>query len=243
MLEFKNVSFSYKEDNYELIRDLSFNVEKEDFISIIGASGCGKSTIFRLINGLEKLDNGTIESNAKCSYMPQRDLLFPWRTILENVNLPAELKNSKKENTLLKAEDILKNVGLLDYKDSYPSMLSGGMRQRVSFARTLVTGAELLMLDEPFSALDFLTRLSMQKWLLDQWVKNKKTILFVTHDVDEAIFLSKKIFVIADKPINEFLEYKIDYGYPRDREMMSDPKIIELKKELISKLKKDGDLL
>lgn len=245
MLEFKDVTFKYPEDDYNMLKDLSFSVKKGEFISIIGASGCGKSTIFRLINGLEKPTSGEIFINEDSikniknysAYMPQKDLLFPWRTIGDNVSLPMEIQKIKKSDRENKVLEILKEVGLSDYKDKFPKDLSGGMRQRVSFARTLLTGSELLLLDEPFSALDSLTRISMQEWLLEEWKHFNKTILFITHDVEEAIFLSKSIFVIQDNPITHMERVEVPLDYPRNRSSMQKPEIVELKESLISRLR------
>ena len=245
MLEFKNVTFKYLEDDYKMLDNLSFSAEKGEFISIIGASGCGKSTIFRLINGLEKPTSGEIFVNEDSikniknysAYMPQKDLLFPWRTIGDNLSLPMEIQKIKKSDRENKVLEILKEVGLSDYKDKYPKDLSGGMRQRVSFARTLLTGSELLLLDEPFSALDSLTRISMQEWLLEEWKHFNKTILFITHDVEEAIFLSKSIFIIQDNPITNMVRIEVPLEYPRSRSSMQKPEIVELKESLISRLR------
>ena len=247
MLKFDNISFKYESDDYEMIRNLSFSVNDGEFISIIGASGCGKSTIFRLINGLEKPDNGKIFIDEKpieqqknySSYMPQRDLLFPWRTIEKNICIPMEIQNKNKKEMHEKATAMLDEVGLLSYRNKYPRDLSGGMRQRASFARTLLAGAGLLLLDEPFSALDSLTRIGLQEWLLQEWEKHKKTILFVTHDVEEAIFLSQKIFVITDRPITHFEEYIIPLDYPRNRADLKREDIVLLREELIKKLRQE----
>lgn len=247
MLKFDNISFKYESDDYEMIRNLSFSVNDGEFISIIGASGCGKSTIFRLINGLEKPDNGKIfiderpieQQKNYSSYMPQRDLLFPWRTIEKNICIPMEIQNKSKKEMHEKATAMLDEVGLLSYKNKYPRDLSGGMRQRASFARTLLAGAGLLLLDEPFSALDSLTRIGLQEWLLQEWEKHKKTILFVTHDVEEAIFLSQKIFVITDRPITHFEEYIIPLDYPRNRADLKREDIVLLREELIKKLRQE----
>lgn len=247
MLKFDNISFKYESDDYEMIRNLSFSVNDGEFISIIGASGCGKSTIFRLINGLEKPDNGKIfiderpieQQKNYSSYMPQRDLLFPWRTIEKNICIPMEIQNKNKKEMHEKATAMLDEVGLLSYKNKCPRDLSGGMRQRASFARTLLAGAGLLLLDEPFSALDSLTRIGLQEWLLQEWEKHKKTILFVTHDVEEAIFLSQKIFVITDRPITHFEEYIIPLDYPRNRADLKREDIVLLREELIKKLRQE----
>lgn len=250
MLKFNDITFKYQEDNYTMMSNLSFSVGKGEFISIIGASGCGKSTIFRLINGLEKMQSGEIYINGNSikniknysAYMPQKDLLFPWRTIGDNLSLPLEIQKIRKSDREKKVSDILKEVGLSDYKDKFPKDLSGGMRQRASFARTLLTGSELLLLDEPFSALDSLTKISMQEWLLEEWKHFNKTILFITHDVEEAIFLSKAIFVIHDRPITHLERIEIPLEYPRKRSYLQRPEIVELKESLISRLRQKVEL-
>ena len=247
MLKFEDVTFQYSEDAFPMVTGLSFDVEEGEFISIIGASGCGKSTIFRLINGLEKMQGGAITINGEnikdsrnyCAYMPQKDLLYPWRTIEKNLCLPMEIQKKPKEEMKRRAGEMLKEVGLWDYRDKSPRDLSGGMKQRASFARTLLTGTNLLLLDEPFSALDFLTKISLQEWLLEEWQKYKKTILFVTHDVEEAVFLSQKIFVIRDRPITHFEECVIPLPYPRNRESLKQPQIADLKEQLIKSLRQE----
>jgi putative hydroxymethylpyrimidine transport system ATP-binding protein len=174
--------------------------------------------------------------------MPQKDLLFPWRTIGDNLSLPMELQKINKVEREKRIGDILKEVGLSDYKHKFPKDLSGGMKQRVSFARTILTGSELLLLDEPFSALDSLTKISMQEWLLEEWKHFNKTILFITHDVEEAIFLSKSIFVIHDKPITKLERIEIPLGYPRNRNSMQKPEIIALKESLIERLRQKVEI-
>lgn len=245
MLEFKNVSFKYKEDNEPMINNLSFEINGGEFISMIGPSGCGKSTIFRLINGLEKIQSGSVLVNGNpigtvknySAFMPQKDLLFPWRTIGENLSLPLEINKVSKIEREEKINTILKEIGLESYKDKFPKDLSGGMKQRVSFARTLLSGSELLLLDEPFSALDSLTRMSMQEWLLNMWKNLNKTIIFITHDVEEAIFLSKSVFVVCDRPITHLKKVNIPLEYPRNRSYLSRPEIVKLKEELIQELR------
>lgn len=231
-----------------MVSHLSFKLWDGELVSLIGASGCGKSTVFRLINGLERLQEGSIIVNGKgvesqknySAYMPQKDLLYPWRTIEKNICLPMEIQKKSKKEMAEKAEEMLKEVGLWGYRDKFPKDLSGGMKQRASFARTLLTGSDLLLLDEPFSALDSLTKISLQEWLLQEWEKHKKTILFVTHDVEEAIFLSKKIFVIKDRPVTYFEEYEVPLKYPRNRESMKKLEIVELKERLIEGLRQEA---
>lgn len=245
MLEFQKVTFQYPEDAAPMLEQLSFSVANRDFVSIIGASGCGKSTIFRLINGLEQPAAGEILVDGKpistlrrySAFMPQKDLLFPWRTIEKNICLPMELAGIPKEEQQRRCGEVLEEVGLAAYRQKYPHALSGGMKQRVSFARTLLSGADLLLLDEPFSALDYLTRVDMQEWLLQQWAHYEKTILFITHDVEEAIFLSQKIFVIQERPISTMEMVEVPLGQKRSREDLKRPEIVELKERLIGKLR------
>ena len=248
MLTFDNVRFQYAVENFSIIDHLSFEVQDGEFVSIIGASGCGKSTIFRLVNklltpasGVIRVDGESIETEKNYSgYMPQQDLLFPWRTVRENLMLPMEIQGGySKEQMQKKADDALQSVGLADWGDKTPKELSGGMRQRAAFARTVLTGSDLLLLDEPFSALDYLTRLSMREWLLEQWEKEKKTVLFITHDVEEAVFLSSRILVVEQSPITHLRSIEVPAGYPRSREELRRPEILSLKEELIGMLKKE----
>ena len=210
MLKFDNVSFQYDVEDFSIIDHLSFDVQDGEFVSVIGASGCGKSTIFRLVNklllpasGEILVDGESIERKRNyCGYMPQQDLLFPWRTVRENLLLPMEIRGGYSKTEMReKADAALESVGLKDWGDKMPKELSGGMRQRAAFARTVLTGSDLLLLDEPFSALDYLTRISMREWLLEQWEREKKTVLFITHDVEEAVFLSSRILVVEESPI------------------------------------------
>ena len=246
MLEFQHVSFQYESEDFDIIDDLSFRVEKGEFISIIGISGCGKSTIFKLTNGLLKrkkgailLDGQDVSSMKNASgYMPQKDLLFPWRTIEKNLCLPMEIAGIPADIQKQRVTDMLKEVGLSDYAAKYPKDLSGGMRQRISFARTLLTDADLLLLDEPFSALDALTRINMQECLLKQWMHFNKTIMFITHDVEEAIFMSGKIYLVKQTPIHELEVIDVPMDYPRRRDFMTRPEIVTLKEYMIEQLRK-----
>lgn len=220
-------------------------------MSLIGVSGCGKSTIFRLINGLIPPDSGEIFVGGEnirgkrhyCGYMPQRDLLFPWRTVVANLKLPMEIAGGlSKAEMQQRADEMLNEVGLSGCGHKYPSELSGGMRQRAAFGRTVLTGSKLLLLDEPFSALDFLTRVTMQEWLLSQWAQRERTILFITHDVDEAVFLSKRILVVAQTPIKTLINIPVPLSYPRSRDMLSQPEIVTLREKLVALLRKQVTL-
>lgn len=242
-VSFENVHFSY--GVHHLLDSLDFQVMNGEFISIIGPSGSGKSTLFRLITGLEEPEQGSIAINGQrlsnrfgtVGYMPQQDLLMPWRTILENAVLPLELKNVPKEEAYIQVQKLLKEFGLNGYENSYPGDLSGGMRQRVSFLRAILSGSNILLLDEPFSALDAITKLSMQEWLLEQWEKRQKTILFITHDVEEALFLSDRIFVITNSPVRDLQEITVPLQRPRVLHDLNNPHVIELKEQLIDLLR------
>ena len=247
MLEFQNVSYQYPSEDFDIIDHLSFAVEPGSFHCIIGISGCGKSTIFRMTNGLLKPKAGTILVEGKsivgrkhyCGYMPQKDLLFPWRTVGENVALPLEIQGElTRAERRDRAEAALADVGLAGCGSKMPDELSGGMRQRAAFARTMLTGCDLLLLDEPFSALDFLTRISMQEWLLDQWERHTRTILFIPHDVEEALFLSSGVLVVERTPIRELAEIPVPASFPRDRSCLKLPEMVELKEHLIDLLRK-----
>ena len=248
MLTFDHVSFQYDVEDFSIIDDLSFRVEKGEFVSAIGTSGCGKSTIFRLVNHLLMPKSGNILVNGRnirdqknyCGYMPQHDLLFPWRSVADNVRLPLEIRGgmSKAEmNDQVNAT--LEKVGLGGWGEKSPGELSGGMRQRAAFARTVLTGSDLLLLDEPFSALDYLTRLSMREWLLEQWEQEQKTVLFITHDVEEALFLSSRILVVESSPITHLKSVPVPAGYPRTRDSLRLPAMLELKEQLIGLLRRE----
>ncbi|MEK4095040.1 MULTISPECIES: ABC transporter ATP-binding protein [Bacillus] len=240
ILQFHNVSFHY--DEKPIINELNASIQDKEFVSIIGPSGCGKSTLFRLITGLEEASTGQIELTKTKShpvgYMPQKDMLLPWRTIIENAALPLECQGVQKKEAQVKAKQLLHKFGLQGYEKKYPKDLSGGMRQRVSFIRTLLTGGEILLLDEPFSALDALTKASLQEWLFEQWKEWEKTILFITHDVEEALFLSNRILVVENQPIATLTERIVPLDRNRTRKDLYKPEVLALKEELLSMLQR-----
>ncbi|SDO48863.1 putative hydroxymethylpyrimidine transport system ATP-binding protein [Alkalicoccus daliensis] len=244
----KNLHFQYGKE--AIFEDLSLQVNQEEFVSVIGPSGSGKTTLFRLITGLEAPQQGEVllqgkavtSAGGRIGYMPQRDQLMPWRTILENVILPLELQGIRKKEACEKALPLLASFGLEGTEHSYPGELSGGMRQRVSFLRAYLTGAEVLLLDEPFSALDAITRLSMQEWLTAQWTKWKKTIIFITHDLDEALFLSDRVFVTSTPPMTSLKELQIPLARPRTMEDVNDPSLLQVKRELLRQFRAEGVL-
>lgn len=249
MLSFDGVSFTYESGN-SILDNLSFNILPSEFISIIGVSGSGKSTIFRLVTGLDEPLGGTIslEGNpntqrlGKVGYMPQQDLLLPWRTILENACLPLEVAGLDKKAAKEQVQPLLQEFGLGGTEDNYPGELSGGMKQRVAFLRAVLSGNSLLLLDEPFSALDAITRLAMQEWLINLWEKRKSTVLFITHDVEEALFLSDRIFLLQNKPVTSFVEIEVPLERPRIRNDLHRAEMLELKELLIGKLRSEVTL-
>ena len=209
ILEIKNVSLTYQtlSDEIEAIKDLSFSIKEGDFLSIIGPSGCGKTTVLSLIAGLLSPTKGEILVDGKSKnksdnlgYMLQKDELFPWRTIEKNVFLPLEIKGINTEENRNYALNLLDKYGLSTFRKSYPDQLSGGMRQRVALIRTLAFKPKLLLLDEPFSALDYQTRLAVCDDVYKIIKAEKKTAVLVTHDISEAISMSDIIIVLSARP-------------------------------------------
>lgn len=219
-LELKKVALIYHspEGETQALGDISFTVEREEFAAIVGPSGCGKTTILSLLAGLLKPSSGEItvggkpleEINGIMGLMPQRDQLFEWRNILKNVLLGLEIKRTKTPETVAYAEKLLEKYGLGDFTKKRPSELSGGMRQRAALIRTLVTDPEILLLDEPFSALDFQTRLKVCDDVHGIIRSEKKTAILVTHDISEAISLADKVIVLSERPATIKRVYNIN---------------------------------
>lgn len=210
------------------------------FVTIVGPSGCGKSTLFSVIAGLEEPTSGTVHidgvdhtgESGLVGYMLQKDMLLPWRTVLGNVILGLEIQGVPKEASLAAARPLLARYGLGQYEDAKPSQLSGGMRQRAALLRTLLFNRQIMLLDEPFGALDAQTRLQMQLWLLDLQATFKKTIVFVTHDIDEAVFLSDRIYVMKGRPGGVAEVIDVDIPRPRTADIAGDPRFIELREHV-----------
>lgn len=204
IVEFKNISLSYHSPTGETlaIDNLSFSVSKGEFISIVGPSGCGKSTLLSLIAGLLEPSSGelNINSNTNIGYMLQKDHLFEWRTIENNIYLGLEIQNKLTEDNKAYANYLLEQYGLGEFKHHLPSQLSGGMRQRAALIRTLAIRPEILLLDEPFSALDYQTRLYVSDEIGTIIKNEKKTAILVTHDISEAISLADKVVVLTKRP-------------------------------------------
>lgn len=222
LLQIKNVSLTYHspDGETEALKDVSFDIGREEFVAIVGPSGCGKTTILSLLAGLIEPSAGEIILNGKpvkevkglTALMPQRDQLFEWRNILRNVTLGLEIKREKTEPNVEYAKSLLEKYGLGDFMKKRPSELSGGMRQRAALIRTLVTSPELLLLDEPFSALDFQTRLKVCDDVHSIIKAEKKTAILVSHDISEAISLADKVVVLTERPakVKEIYDINID---------------------------------
>lgn len=187
----------------EAIKDISLDIYDKEFLSIVGPSGCGKSSLLSILSNLENITSGNIniaKNNLKIGYMLQNDSLFPWRTILDNCLIGLEINNELNEESKNRVIELLKTYGLEEFMDKYPSSLSGGMRQRVALIRTLATNPDILLLDEPFSALDYQTRLALSDDVY-KIIKNEgKAVIMVTHDLAEAISLSDRIVVLSKRP-------------------------------------------
>jgi NitT/TauT family transport system ATP-binding protein len=217
-------------------------VREGEVLAVVGPSGCGKSTLLELVAGLQEPDGGVVSvagardaagRRAACAYMPQRDLLLPWRDALANAALALECQGVQRSEARRRAEPLFERFGLAEFEGARPGELSGGMRQRVAFLRTLLPGRPVLLLDEPFGGLDSLTRSSMQRWLADALAQEPRTVLLVTHDVDEAIFLADRIAVLSPRPGRVVDEVTVELGRPRD---VTSPEFGTLKRRVLEAL-------
>ena len=243
-IEIKNIckSFEGKNKNLSVLKDINLTIKDGELICLLGPSGCGKTTLLRLIAGLEKPSSGEIIANGEVVKKPSGDRavifqqysLFPWLTVLQNVTFGLEMtkKGSKAEN-IAAAERYLTSVGLIDFKDSYPHELSGGMKQRVAIIRSLLNHSPILLMDEPFSAVDMQTRHKLQEQLIGVWKRFENTIVFVTHDVDEAVYLADKIVILDKNPGRIARIVDVDIERPRKRDSKE---FIKLQESIVSEL-------
>jgi ABC-type nitrate/sulfonate/bicarbonate transport system ATPase subunit len=233
------------------VRNVDLSIAPGEFVTLIGPSGCGKSTLFNMIAGLLPPDpDGSILLEGrpqmdgallgKVSFMPQRDLLFPWRTVLDNATIALEVEGVPRKAARQKAEALFPEFGLQGFEKHYPHQLSGGMRQRVALMRTFLFERDLILLDEPFGALDALTRSMMQRWLLDIWARHRRTVLFITHDIDEAIFLGDKVVVMTSRPGTIRCQETIGLARPRDASILTDPEFMQIKRKLLAVVEEES---
>lgn len=231
------------------IQDVSFDIPQGAFVSILGPSGCGKSTLFNMIAGLLLPTAGDVRLSGvsvigqagQVGYMLQKDLLLPWRSIEDNIILGQSLRGVPRSKARAAAAPLISRCGLAQFEKKKPHQLSGGMRQRAALLRTLLTGKDVLLLDEPFGALDAITRLQLQMTLIDIWQETRKTILFVTHDVEEALLLSDEIIVLTERPGRVRARMTVDLPRPRNADMLAAPELMALKAQLMKLLLKEAE--
>ncbi len=227
---------------------VSLDVAPGEFVSLVGASGCGKSTLLRIVAGLDEPTSGLVRVGetpdgqllGASGYMPQHDMLLPWRTVLDNATLALEYRGVPRSEARREAAALLASFGLAGFERARPDALSGGMRQRVALARTILTGRRALLLDEPFGALDALTRLEMQQWLLGVWERLEATVLLVTHDLDEAVLLSDRVYVMSARPGRIVAEVAVPLPRPRPEEVVATPGFAALKGRLLAAIRGAG---
>lgn len=223
------------------VQGLTLSAQHGEFVSVVGRSGCGKSTILNVLSGLLPPSGGTVTVDgvkprrgvADVGYMFQKDLLLDWRDVTGNVSLGLEIHGWSKSEARAKARQLITRVGLEAFATHFPHQLSGGMRQRVALLRSLACDRGLLLLDEPFGALDALTRLAMQEWLLEIWSQQHQTVVFVTHDIEEAVFLSDRIVVMSERPGQIIAEVTVGLDRPRTTAMMTDQAFNKVKAEVL----------
>ena len=237
-------SYTIDGQQQQVLCGVDLAVSLGQFVSIIGPSGCGKSTLLNIIAGLDQADAGTVELDGdpgspklgRVGYMQQKDLLLPWRTVLDNAALGLELQGMSRRQARRQASEFIELFGLKGFEDQFPFALSGGMRQRAAFLRTMLLDQDVVLLDEPFGALDALTRVKMQEWLLELWGTLGKTIILITHDVDEAILLSDRVHVLTARPAQTTMVLDVDLPRPRDFTQVTKPAFIDLKSRLLAPL-------
>ena len=231
-----------------VLRDVDFFAADGEIVSIIGPSGCGKSTLLNIISGLDLPDTGWIGLNGQraehrlglVGYMQQKDLLLPWRNVIDNAVLGLELQGVPRRVARERALRLMERFGLKGFEREYPFALSGGMRQRASFLRTVIANQQVFLLDEPFGALDALNRGRIHEWLLGLWESLGKTIVLVTHDVDEAIFLSDRVYVMTARPGTMKLVRSVDLPRPRTLDMVTHPAFAALKTALLTSIREES---
>ena len=242
-------NFSVKRGSFTL-SPISLTIQMGEIFAILGRTGSGKTVLLEAISGMFPGDTGSIlldgtdirdipPGQRKLGLVYQDYGLFPHMKVKENISYGLKMHGYSKKEQDSRAQELMEMLSISHIGDQYPGTLSGGESQRTALARALALAPQVLLLDEPFSALDYLTRLSMREWLLEQWEKEKKTVLFITHDVEEAVFLSSRILVVEQSPITHLRSIEVPAGYPRSREELRRPEILSLKEELIGMLKKE----
>jgi len=240
----ENVSLNF--GDVQAIKDVTCSIDEREFVAIIGPSGCGKSTFLYVLAGFEQISGGKVEINGAPVAGPGPDrgivfqefVLYPWRTVLRNITLGLEVQKVPREEAEKRAQKLIRLAGLSGFEDAYPSTLSGGMKQRVAIARALTYDPEIVLLDEPFGALDVQTKNYMIRDLQDLWTQANKTIIMVTHSVTEAVLLADRVLVFGARPSSIIADVKIDLPHPRD---LKDPKLKAYEDEVTSILSAEVD--
>jgi NitT/TauT family transport system ATP-binding protein len=240
-----SVSFRTAAGVIDAIHDITLNIEPGEFVAMLGPSGCGKSTLLGAIAGFNQLSSGEIlmdgkpvrEPSADRGFVFQQHTLFPWKTVFANVEFGLKMRRVPGNDRRWQVHDILERVGLKDFARYYPDQLSGGMQQRVNLARVLVNRPNVILMDEPFGALDAQTRLQMQELLLSLWEEDRMTVIFVTHDVDEAIFLSDEVAILSQRPGRIKAQISVPLERPRSSELLTSAEFIRIKRECLDQVR------
>ena len=244
------ISKAFQNGAVPAVDDVSLQVGAGEFVSLVGPSGCGKSTLFNILAGLVQPDGGRIflgdrdvtGQTGHVGYMLQRDLLLPWRTVLDNVVLGQDVRGIPRKTSYAEARTLLGRFGLLQHEKQFPAALSGGMRQRSAMIRTILYGSPILLLDEPLSALDAQTRLLMQEWLLEVWSLLGSSVFYITHDLEEALFLSDRVYVMSARPGRILEEVKVDLSRPRTSEIRTAAGFVGLKARIMDVVREQAQI-
>lgn len=233
-LTVKNISKAFFEGSRSLkvLNKINIDATEGEFICIIGPNGCGKSTLLKLIADIQLPTAGSLDKSITPAYIPQQDSLMPWLTVEENIKLPAKISHQQNSSLKPKINKCLKKYKLVKFSSYYPAEISGGMKQKVCLIRAMIYRPKLILLDESFSALDAITRIEMQKMLLDLWTEYKPTVICVTHDIEEAIFLSDRIYVMSKRPGKIIKSFNIKAKRPRTYDSLSSQEVIKIKQNL-----------
>ncbi|MCC7365457.1 MAG: ABC transporter ATP-binding protein [Dehalococcoidia bacterium] len=243
-IELRHISHAFGGGAVSVLEDVTVTAEPGQFVSLVGPSGCGKSTLLRVLAGLlvpsagdALVDGQDVRGRpGAVAYMPQKDLLFPWRRALANATVGAEIAGQSKHDARERARALFPRFGLAGFERAWPVQLSGGMRQRLALLRTFLVPRDVLLLDEPFGALDAINRREMHRWLQEVWAADQRTVLFVTHDVEEALVLSDAVYVMTARPGR--IQARVDVPFPRPRvpSLVTDPAFVALKAQLLTEL-------
>ena len=239
VLEARGIAKTY--DDLEVLRNITFALDERESVALLGPSGCGKTTLLRILLGLESPDEGgTSGPLDHAGYLPQAGLLFPWKTVMQNAELPQQIRGASRQSRRAAVREMLPNFELEAFAEAYPHELSGGMRQRAALLRAVMTGSPVLLLDEPFGALDTLTRHRMQDWLAVLLTRLERAMLFVTHDLDEAVALASRIVLLSERPGRVCGELPIDLS-PEERRQRAGRPFVEKRDQLLARILEGTD--